>query len=105
MEDKLWNRHFGLTYVGMNKWEDKGSIRKKFANIYHKKDIGFFLSGAYHAVENSIDRNSNQVFLKKVSNFLLDHDQWIDTAKKKALQQIELAKNNPIIQENKQQSL
>jgi hypothetical protein len=82
VEDRLWNAHFGITFEGKTKWEDKSTVRNKFSSIYRRYDIGMFLAGTYYAVKNSIDYSKYMCYMSKVSRYLTDYEQWITYAEK-----------------------
>lgn len=79
----LWNRHFGFSYNGITLWDSHIRVSKKFHEIYRKKDIGLFLSGAYYCVSDSLDAEHEKCFMTKPYKFLLAFEPWYETAKER----------------------
>jgi hypothetical protein len=78
-----WNKHFGFSYNGISLWDSHVRVAKKFHEIYRKKDIGLFLSGAYYCVRDSIDLEQERCFMTKPYKFLLAFEPWYETAREK----------------------
>jgi hypothetical protein len=81
--NSTWNKHFGFSYNGISLWDSHVRVAKKFHEIYRKKDIGLFLSGAYHCVRDSIDLDSERCFMTKPYKFLLAFEPWYETARER----------------------
>jgi hypothetical protein len=78
-----WNKHFGFSYDGISLWDSHIRVAKKFHEIYRKKDIGLFLSGAYHCVRDSINVEESRCFMTKPYKFLLAFEPWYETARER----------------------
>ena len=78
-----WNKHFGFSYNGITLWDSHVRVAKKFHEIYRKKDIGLFLSGAYYCVKDSLDIEQERCFMTKPYKFLLAFEPWYETAKER----------------------
>ena len=78
-----WNKHFGFSYNGISLWDSHIRVAKKFHEIYRKKDIGLFLSGAYYCVRDSLDIEKERCFMTKPYKFLLAFEPWYEAAKEK----------------------
>lgn len=76
-----WNKHFGFTYSGITLWDSNIRVAKKFHEIYRKKDIGLFLSGAYYCVRDSINIEEERCFMTKPYKFLASFEPWYELAK------------------------
>lgn len=68
--NKKWNDKFGFIYEGIDLWDDSLRVAKKFYEVYTKYDIGIFLETVYTRVKNSIDFESEKVFMTKPYKFL-----------------------------------
>lgn len=79
----LWNKHFGFKYNGITLWDSHIRVSKKFHDIYRKKDIGLFLSGAYYCVKDSLDIDQERCFMTKPYKFLLAFEPWYEHAKER----------------------
>ena len=79
----LWNKHFGFSYSGITLWDSHVRVAKKFHEIYRKKDIGLFLSGAYYCVSDSLDAEHEKCYMTKPYKFLLAFEPWYETAKER----------------------
>lgn len=78
-----WNKHFGFSYNGITLWDSHVRVAKKFHDIYRKKDIGLFLSGAYYCVRDSLDLEKERCFMTKPYKFLLAFEPWYEAAREK----------------------
>lgn len=76
----LWNKHFGFSYNSITLWDSHIRVAKKFHEIYRKKDIGFFLAGAYYCVSDSLDAEHEKCYMTKPYKFLLAFEPWYETA-------------------------
>jgi len=78
-DNAKWNKHFGLVYSGATLWKNNVVLRKKFADVYMKKDIGLFLVGVYYAVRNSITEDY-RCFMTTATRFMEDYQSWYEYA-------------------------
>lgn len=91
-----WNKHFGFSYNGITLWDSHVRVSKKFHDIYRKKDIGLFLSGAYYCVKDSINIEDERCFMTKPYKFLLAFEPWYESAKEQ-LEEKEREKEQAVI--------
>lgn len=70
-----WNTKFGFVYDGTGLWDIDMRVAKKFVEIYKKKDIGVFLECTYNKVRDTIDFESDRIFMTKPYKFLLAYEE------------------------------
>lgn len=79
-DNSKWNIHFGFNYEEDSRWSDSMVVVKKFKDIYLKKDIGYFLTGLYYYIKDSINFDLGTSYATKPNKFLLSYKSWYELA-------------------------
>lgn len=82
-----WNRHFGIVFDDMSRWDNHVRVSKKFHEIYRKRDIGIFLAGTYYYVRDTIDEEYESCFVSKPYKYLNSYETWYELAEEKMEEQ------------------
>lgn len=98
-DNKLWNKHFGITFDDASRWDSSIKVAKHFhKNVYIKLNMGAFLAGTYYWVRDSINEDGS-CFVTKPHKYLLEqakeaYDRALDRMNKVTVQREETVKLN-----------
>ena len=82
-KNRKWNKKFNFVYEGITLWDDSMRVAKKFAEIFHKKDIGMFLEAAYLAVKDATNIEEERCYMTKPYKFLTSYDSFYRDAEER----------------------